>query len=220
MYQPAAFVQEDPAQLAGLMRTHPLATLVRHTPEGGLTADLIPLLWEPDATGMRGRLVGHVARANPLWREASGQSILAIFQGPQAYVTPSWYPSKAANGQVVPTWNYAVVQAYGTLSAIDDRDWLLGLVTRLTAEHEGRRAAPWKVSDAPADYIEKMLRAIVGIEIAVTRLEGKWKASQNRSRPDRLGVQAGLLADGSDEARAMALLVRPSDEASSADSTA
>src|SRR5262249_22309736 len=145
----------------------------------------------PDAT-LQGHLVGHVARANPLWRDADNGSVLAVFQGAQAYVSPSWYPSKAATGQVVPTWNYTVAQAHGKLRAIDDAEWLRALVGSLTQQHEGNRAAPWHVSDAPDDYIDKMLRAIVGIEIAVHRLEGKWKHSQNRSTADRQGVAEGL----------------------------
>lgn len=212
MYQPAAFVQADPSALAALIAEQPLATLV-HAGDGGLTADLIPMQWRPGADGLTGTLVGHVARANPLWRAADARPVLAVFQGPQAYISPSWYPSKAATGQVVPTWNYTVVQAHGLLRAVDDVAWLRALVESLTGQHEGPRAHPWKVADAPADYLDKMLRAIVGIEITVTRLEGKWKVSQNRSRPDRLGVVAGLGAEPADEARAMAALARPPEPA-------
>lgn len=212
MYQPAAFVQADPSALAALIAEQPLATLV-HAGDGGLTADLIPMQWRPGADGLTGTLVGHVARANPLWRAADARPVLAVFQGPQAYISPSWYPSKAATGQVVPTWNYTVVQAHGLLRAVDDVAWLRALVESLTEQHEGPRAHPWKVADAPADYLDKMLRAIVGIEITVTRLEGKWKVSQNRSRPDRLGVVAGLGAEPADEARAMAALARPPEPA-------
>ena len=122
--------------------------------------------------------------------------MLAVFSGPQAYITPGWYPSKAATHKVVPTWNYTVVHAHGVLRAIEDAPWLHALVSRLTAHHESPRAAPWAVSDAPEDYVQQMLRAIVGIEIPVTRLVGKWKISQNRSEPDRQGVAAGLAEDG------------------------
>jgi transcriptional regulator len=171
-----------------------------------LTADHLPL--EFDATaGAHGTLRGHVARANPLWRAAAGTPVLAIFRGPQAYVSPSWYPGKAATHKVVPTWNYAVVQAHGVLRAVDDAPWLLALVSRLTAHHETPQARPWAVTDAPADYVQQMLRAIVGIEIPLTRLLGKWKASQNRSEADRLGVAAGL-ENGDSDASAMARLVR------------
>ena len=199
MYLPAHFEQHDPQALAALMREHPLAALVSQGTEG-LTADHLPLEFDEDSRTLR----GHVARANPLWRGADGQPVLAIFRGAQAYVTPSWYPSKVVTHKVVPTWNYAVVHAHGTLHAVDDAAWLHALVTRLTDHHEAPRAAPWAVGDAPADYVQQMLRAIVGIELRVTRLVGKWKVSQNRSASDREGVAAGLEADGAP----MAALVR------------
>lgn len=186
MYQPNHFVEADPDVLAALIRAAPLATLIRGGAE--LCADVIPLELADGGT----RLIGHVARANPLWREADGQPVLAVFHGAQAYISPSWYPSKAEHGRVVPTWNYAVVQAHGTLRAIEDVGWLEALVTRLTDRHEAARAAPWAVSDAPADYIHKMLKAIVGIEITVSKLTGKLKLSQNRSDEDRAGVLDGL----------------------------
>lgn len=193
MYRPAAFVQDDRETLAALIAAHPLATLVAHT-ASGLSADPIPLHFDPAPApdAPHGTLRGHVARANPLWRDAAGTDVLAVFHGPQAYVTPSWYPSKAATHKVVPTWNYVVVQAHGPLRAVDDARWLHALVQRLTDTHEARRTQPWAVSDAPPEYIEQMLRAIVGIEIPVQRLEGKFKLSQNRSEADRLGVADGL----------------------------
>lgn len=196
MYLPQAFAQHDPQALAALMRDHPLATLVVHTVDG-LSADPLPLLYDPQPTAAapQGTLRGHLARANPLWRVADGQDVLAVFHGPQAYVSPSWYPSKADTHKVVPTWNYAVVQAHGRLRAVDDAGWLQALVVRLTATHESGRAVPWAVSDAPPDYVAQMLRAIVGVEIAVGSLVGKWKLSQNRSAADRLGVADGLAAD-------------------------
>ena len=197
MYLPKHFEQNDPAALQALMREHPLASLVSHGADG-LTADHVPLEYDAASATLR----GHVARANPLWRQADGQPVLAIFRGPQAYVTPSWYPSKASTHKVVPTWNYAVVHAHGTLRAVDDAPWLHTLVTRLTAHHETPRAQPWAVADAPDDYVQQMLRAIVGIEIPVLRLVGKWKVSQNRSEADRAGVADGV-ADP-----AMAALVR------------
>ena len=205
MYQPTHFVQSDAAQIRALVAAHPLATLC-HQAGGQLTADHVPLLWESDG-GPHGTLRGHVARVNPLWREMAGQTVLAVFHGPQAYVTPSWYPSKAATAKVVPTWNYAVVHLRGTLRAIEDAAWLHALVDRLTRTHEGPRAHPWQVTDAPADYREAMVRAIVGLEIAVTQVEAKWKVSQNRSESDRLGVVAGLSAEPSEAARAMAAIV-------------
>ena len=192
MYRPAHFVEQDPQALAALMRESPLATLIHH-PGGEIAADLLPL--EVDRVGDGWRLTGHVARANPLWKAADGQPVLVLFQGPQAYVTPNWYPSKAVHGKAVPTWNYAMVQAHGRLRAIDDPEWVRALVTRLTQRHESGRAQPWHVADAPADYLDTMLRAIVGIEIEVTRLEGKFKLSQNRPAEDRASVAAGLEAD-------------------------
>jgi transcriptional regulator len=202
MYLPSHFEQTDPAALATLMREHPLAALVT-VQAGNPTADHLPLEFDAESQMLR----GHVARANPLWQAAAGQRVLAIFRGPQAYITPSWYPSKASTHKVVPTWNYTVVHAHGVLSAVEDAPWLRSLVGRLTDHHESPRAQPWAVDDAPADYVQQMLRAIVGIEIAVDSLVGKWKVSQNRAEADRLGVAAGL-DDAGAEARAMAQLVR------------
>jgi len=208
MYQPPHFAQRDQAALQALMLEHPLAVLV-WLPGGMPTADHIPLEFDAHTLTLR----GHVARANPLWREADGQPVLAVFTGPQAYVSPSWYPSKAATHKVVPTWNYTVVHAHGVLRAVDDAPWLHALVSRLTAHHERPQAQPWAVSDAPDDYVQQMLRAIVGIEIAVTELIGKWKLSQNRSAADRAGVVAALQA-GSAEARATAARVQGASEPS------
>ena len=195
MYQPAHFVEQDPDTLLALMKAHPLATLIRGGAE--LAADILPL--EVERVGEGWRITGHVARANPLWREADGQPVLAVFQGPQGYVSPNWYPSKFQHGKAVPTWNYTMVQVHGTLRAIEDTGWLRALVTRLTERHEGGRAVPWHVTDAPPDYIETMLKAIVGIEIDVVRVEGKFKLSQNRSAEDRTGVVLGLEADASQQ---------------------
>lgn len=206
MYQVGAFREERIDVMHALMRSHPLATLVSLN-DGIAEADHIPLLIDPGPSPC-GTLLGHVARANPLWRVAAGRAVLAIFQGPQAYVTPSWYPSKRETGQVVPTWNYAMVHASGQLVVHDDREWLRGLVTRLTDQQEAGFRQPWRVDDAPADYLDRMLGAIVGIEIPVDRLAGKWKVSQNRSAADRGGVVEGLLAAPDDpQARAMAGLV-------------
>ncbi len=193
MYLPAHFAETDADTLHALMRAHPLATLIRGG--AGLAADVLPL--EVDRDGDQWRVTGHVARANPLWREADGQPVLLLFQGPQAYVSPNWYPGKFQHGKAVPTWNYAMVQVHGTLRAHDDAEWLRGMVTRLTERHEGGRPVPWHVSDAPADYLDAALRAIVGIEIEVTRVEAKFKLSQNRDAADRTGVVLGLEADAS-----------------------
>jgi transcriptional regulator len=190
MYLPQHFEQHDRAALAGLMQAHPLATLVS-VGDDGPTADHIPLEFTA-GDGPYGLLRGHVARANPVWQRAAGMPVLAVFCGPQAYVTPSWYPSKATTHKVVPTWNYTVVHAHGVLQVVDDAPWLRALVGGLTDHHESARNAPWSVNDAPDDYVQQMLRAIVGIQIPVQRLVGKWKISQNRSEPDRLGVADGL----------------------------
>jgi len=192
MYNPRDFRQQESAVLHGLIRGRPLATLVVQGSDG-FDAVHVPLLLDP-AAGDHGVLRGHVARANPLWRAATeeGCTALAIFHGPQAYVSPSWYPSKREHGKVVPTWNYAVVHAHGTLTAIDDPAWLHALVTALTDTHEATHPEPWKVGDAPVDFVTTQLRAIVGIELHITRLEGKWKMSQNRAAGDRDGGIAGL----------------------------
>ncbi len=202
MYLPAAFREERVEVLQQLMRASPLATLVSCA-GGQADADHIPLLLEPgESPG--GVLRGHVARANPLWRLQAGADFLVIFHGPQHYVSPSWYPSKAESGKVVPTWNYLVVHARGRLQVHDDPVWLRGLVSRLTVAQETRFAQPWAVDDAPADYLDRMLSAIVGIEIPVVSLIGKWKNSQNRQPGDRAGVERGLHAVGGDNARTLA----------------
>jgi transcriptional regulator len=203
MYLPAHFAESRPEVLAALVRSHPFGLLVTQNRDGGIDANSIPFVLDPAAPGMPGMLRGHVARANPLWQTARVDvDSLVVFQGPQGYVSPAWYPSKVEHGKVVPTWNYVMVQGRGKLRAIDDAGWLRGFVTRLTERHEGERAAPWAVSDAPADYVETMLRSIVGIEIALTSLTGKWKLSQNRPAADRAGVVAGLRREGADEALA------------------
>ncbi|HWI11229.1 MAG TPA: FMN-binding negative transcriptional regulator [Burkholderiaceae bacterium] len=193
MYLPAHFEESRPELLHALLRRHPLGLLVTQDAAGTLGADSVPFILDADPAGGPGILRAHVARANPVWREARGDvDALVVFQGPQAYISPAFYPSKAEHGKVVPTWNYVTVQARGRLRAIDDADWLRAFVTRLTERHETPRAQPWAVSDAPAEYIATMLHAIVGIEIVLTALTGKWKVSQNRSAADRAGVARGL----------------------------
>lgn len=205
MYLPTHFAETDPARLHALMREHPLALLVV-VADGIATADPVPLEFDP-AAGPLGTLRGHVARANPLARRG-GSEVLAVFGGPQAYVSPGFYASKREHGKVVPTWNYAVVQARGTLRTVDDAPWLRALVGRLTQHHEAAQPAPWAVDDAPADFVAQMLRAIVGIEIPLAALVGKFKLSQNRSAADRAGVRQGLAA-GTAWARAAAALMPP-----------
>jgi transcriptional regulator len=191
MYLPKHFAQTDIATLYALMDAHPLATLVTHGPEG-IDANHIPLHLDAGA-GPNGTLRGHVARANPLARAAAVDGeILAIFQGPQSYISPSGYATKAEHGKVVPTWNYTAVHAWGRLRLIDDPHWLLAQVRTLTATHEAALPHPWQVDDAPADYVEKMLGAIVGIEIVIDRLVGKWKVSQNQPPANQASLVAAL----------------------------
>jgi transcriptional regulator len=213
LYLPAHFNETRTAVLRALMRAQPLVTLVT-TADSGLLANHIPVqtLDEPAPLGS---IRGHIARANPLWREyRSGTQALAIFQGPQVYISPSFYPSKAKTGEVVPTWDYAVVHASGTLRFIEDAQWLRSFVSGLTATHESPRPQPWKIDDAPAAYIDKMLKLIVGFEFSIVSLTGKWKVSQNRPQADRQGVidklQAADDADSHGIAAMLASLESPS----------
>ena len=207
MYTPAQFEETRPTVLQELMRTHPLATLVAMTPHG-LAADHIPLVFHA-TDGSPGVLRGHVARANPIWRELEpGAKVLAIFQGPSHYVSPNWYPAKKEHGKVVPTWNYVVVHVHGAIDWQHDPAWLRALLEALTNGQEAGRAEPWKVTDAPPAYTDRMLASIVGFEIAISAITGKWKLSQNRSEADRAGVAAGLAAEGTAEARRMTELLR------------
>ncbi len=206
MYQPAHFNEDRLPVLHQLINDHPLGTLVTMTADG-LNANHIPFMI--DATrGEFGTLCAHVARSNDVWKTFSADvEALVVFQGADAYVSPAFYPSKQEHGKVVPTWDYAVVHAYGPLVIRDDAQWLHAFLHRLTDRHEAARANPWRVGDAPSDFIETMVRAVVGIEIPLTKLIGKWKVSQNRSREDREGVVAGLAVQDSDAERAMAKLV-------------
>lgn len=207
MYLPAHFAETRPDVLQDFMRAHPLATVVIHG-RSGLAADPVPLIHSADPPP-RGRLRGHVARANPLWREAGdGIDALVLFQGPGAYVSPNWYPSKREHHKAVPTWNYATVQAWGRLRAVDDRAWLHGLLRDLTSVHEGGFREPWRLEEAPPDYLDRMLAAVVGIEIEVTELAGKWKLSQNQPPANRAGVLTGLETAGHPDALAMAAMMR------------
>lgn len=207
MYVPQHFEEQDLGVLHALMQAHPLGAWVTQA-DGELVVNHIPFLVEP-AQGRYGTLIGHVARTNPVWKTFSREAAsVVIFQGPQSYITPAWYPTRQAHGKAVPTWNYAVVHAHGVPRAIEDRDWLLERVTQLTDLQESKRAAPWRVSDAPLDYIDTMLKAIVGIEIPISAIVGKWKTSQNRPLPDKLEVIAGLHERGDENSREMAALVQ------------
>jgi transcriptional regulator len=195
MYVPAHFEENRVEVLHEAIRRAGLATLVTLN-AGGLVASHIPMLLDP-APAPFGTLRGHLARANPQWKDvAAATPALAIFMGPDAYISPALYPTKKQTGKVVPTWNYVAVHATGPLRFFEDADSLLKLVTALTQRHEATRREPWAVSDAPPDYIQSMLRAIVGFEIPIASLEGKWKMSQNRTAEDRTGVAEKLAADG------------------------
>ena len=190
MYIPKAFEAPAVAAMQTLMRAHPLAALVTLSPSG-LEANHIPMQLLADA-GPHGLLRGHVARANPLLRDLQLLDALVIFQGPQAYVSPGWYPTKQVTGKAVPTWNYMVVHAHGPLRIVEDADWLRAQLAALTATHEAPQAQPWSMDEAPPDYIDTLMKAIVGIEIPIVRLEGKWKLSQNQPEQNRQGVIAGM----------------------------
>jgi transcriptional regulator len=207
MYTPQHFAESRTEVLHELVRRHPLGALIAATPQG-LDASHVP--FEIDAAGAPlGVLRCHVARANPLWQSLStGSEALVIFQGEDSYVSPAWYASKRQHGKVVPTWNYVVVHAYGAPRVIHDAEWLRGLVTALTDRHEAGRADPWRVTDAPADYVDKMLQAIVGVEIEIARISGQWKLSQNRSAADRDGVRRGLSASSPPDADMAHLIER------------
>jgi transcriptional regulator len=207
MYVPRHFAETRVDVLHDLIRRHPLGTLVVAAP-AGLEASHVPFEISPDPAPF-GTLRCHVARANPIWQQiAADRPVLVVFQGEHSYVSPSWYVAKQENGKVVPTWNYAAVHAYGIATAVHDAAWLRRMVEDLTNRHEQGRADPWQVSDAPADYVEKLLGAIVGVEIPVTQLIGKWKVSQNRSVADRQGVIAGLESDGAPGQADVAALIK------------
>ncbi|NYF78362.1 FMN-binding negative transcriptional regulator [Granulicella arctica] len=191
MYTPKAFKVEDLAIIHATMRQHPLATLVTLTPQG-LVATHLPLMLD-ETRGEYGTLIGHISRANLQGRNSDPTlEALAIFTGPETYVTPNWYPSKQETGRAVPTWYYAAIHAYGKPSFFDDPEHLRQIVTRLTDQHEAAFPAPWKISDAPRTYIDSQLKAIIGVELPITRIEGKQKFDQNSPAADRAGVIAGL----------------------------
>lgn len=197
---------DDHAAMCALIEEHALGAWVVGGQQA-LLANHVPFLLDR-ARGPHGTLIGHVARANPVWRALDpGIASLVMFQGPQLYITPNWYPGKAEHGKVVPTWDYAVVHAHGVARAVEDPAWLMDMLERLTAAHEAAQPAPWRVQDAPAAYIDKLLRAIVGIEIPIERLEGKLKASQDEAVRDRIGTIAGLRGLARPQADAMAGLV-------------
>ena len=208
MYQPPHFVETRQDVLHGLIRAHPLGLLISNGIDGPV-ANAIPFLLDAEA-GPNGRLRAHLAKANPQWRQLADNPtspVLVVFQGADAYVTPSWYETKRETGKVVPTWNYAIVQVRGTVKVIDDAEWIAQQITDLTLSQEGPRETPWAVTDAPPTFIQSQIKGIIGLELEIAEISGKWKVSQNRPVADRVGVAEGLekQAAGTDD---MALLVR------------
>jgi len=206
MYQPPHFREDRLEVQHALIRAHPLGLLVTYG-SSGLIANPIPFVLDETASS-HGTLRAHLSRANAQWRDFDpDQEALVVFQGVETYITPSWYEAKREHGKVVPTWNYAIVQAYGRMRIVDDPAWLLKQITAMTSAQEAARAEPWAVSDAPADFIASQMKGIVGVEIEITRIEGKWKVSQNRPEADRRGVALGLREIDREDARRMADLV-------------
>lgn len=207
MYVPPYHRLTDRDAVFSLIEAHSLGTWVCQS-NGGLVVNHIPFVLDRQM-GPNGTLLGHVARANTVWRELQTTTLSVVaFQGPQAYITPGWYPGKVEHGRVVPTWNYIAVHAHGVARVVEDRDALWDLLNRLTNAQEAKRSSPWRVNDAPASFVERMMDAIVGIEISIERLEGKLKVSQDEARADREGTVSGLRACPSEAAHAMADLVR------------
>ncbi len=206
MYVPPAFAVVDPAELIGMIKSVPLAQLVTATADG-LMATPLPLHLDP-SEGSHGVLYGHVAKANPQWRASTIGEALAIFMGPDTYVSPSWYPTKQETGKVVPTWNYTAIHAYGAIEFFEDTERLLALVTQLTDHHEKPRAKPWAVSDAPESYVQSQLKGIVGVRLVISRIEGKIKLSQNRNTADHQGVIDGLASSHLEKDQAVRALMQ------------
>ncbi|MEE1654700.1 FMN-binding negative transcriptional regulator [Microvirga sp. CF3062] len=206
MYQPPHFREDNLEVQHALIQAHPFGLLVT-LGSAGLVANPIPFVLDASASP-QGTLKAHLSRANTQWQDFdASQEALVVFQGPETYITPSWYAAKREHGKVVPTWNYAIVQAYGRMRVIDDPDWLLRQITAMTDVQEAARPEPWSVNDAPAPFVAAQLKGIVGIEIEITRIEGKWKVSQNRSEADRRGVAEGLRLAQDDASQHMADLV-------------
>jgi transcriptional regulator len=206
MYIPHAYEEKRIPVMQEFIDSQPFASLITMG-ASGLFASHIPMVLEQDGSEF-GVLKAHISRANTQWRDIdSSVDALAIFSGPEQYITPSWYPGKHEDGKVVPTWNYAVVHAYGPILLHEDASWLLAHLESLTNIHEATNERPWKVSDAPSDFIQSQVRGIIGIELPIRRLEGKWKVSQNRNERDRLGVSEGLAKRNTPESLAMKILV-------------
>lgn len=207
MYTPSYFKVADTADVHAMIRAQPFAILVTQGSDG-LTATHLPTVLKVDADCLLGRIECHLARPNPQWKTLVPDiDALMIFQGPEAYIRPGWYPSKAEHGKVVPTWNYAAVHAYGRLETVEDKDWLLAHVAELSDQQEAPYGAPWSTTDAPANFLDALARGIVGLKLTISRLEGKSKMSQNRPAADRAGVVEGLAQRASGEDAAIASLV-------------
>lgn len=210
MYCPAQFEEQRPEVLRQLIAEHPLATIVR-LDQDGLVAEHVPVLHVPaDSEGGSGHLIGHVARANPLWQVQPDEELLLVFQGPQTYISPNWYATKAEAGKVVPTWNYAVVHAHATLTPLHEAEAVLGILKRLTQQHEATQPHPWQVDDAPADFTHKLLDQIVGVRFDIRRMRGKWKVSQNQPECNRASVASALSEPGPSTNPTMAALITSS----------
>jgi transcriptional regulator len=205
MYTPNNFEQSDPDQLKALITNYPFATLITYS-EAGLEANHIPFLLNSSAD--TDVLQGHVAKSNPLWKTLKDQAeVLVIFHGPNTYISPNYYPTTQDTEKAVPTWNYVTVHVKGVMSYIHDDDWKMDLVTHLTNQHESEQAIPWTVLDAPKDFTQKMLSAIVGIEIDILSMEGKWKLSQNQPEQNQRGVVAGLSEKPDSDSQIMAKMI-------------
>lgn len=206
MHIPKQFQQNDMAQLEGLIRDYPFATLITCS-SSGIDANHLPVLF----TEVRGKKVlqSHIAKANPLWNKVDDNSeVLVIFNGPNCYISPNHYPTKKETGRAVPTWNYVVVHVNGVMSYRRDKDWLMSMMDRLTQQHESGQDTPWSMNDAPQNYIHKMLSAIVGVEIEITSMSAQWKLSQNQPEKNKLGVIAGLSSEREGQYRKIAQLVK------------
>lgn len=205
MYCPASFEEHRLDVLLRLIAEHPLATLVRQGEEG-LVADHVPLMHVPTPAGA-GHLIGHVARANPLWQVAPQERLLLVFQGPQAYISPNWYATKADGGKVVPTWNYAVVHVHAQLTPIHSPQAVMDILQQLTRRHEANQPHPWAVDDAPADFTKRLLTQIVGVRLEILGMQGKWKVSQNQPQANQASVSAALQVAGTTDSLSMSSLV-------------
>ncbi|KOO04475.1 FMN-binding negative transcriptional regulator [Vibrio nereis] len=206
MYIPRKFRQENIEQLVALMQQYPFATLVTHSNEG-IDATHLPVMFKQ--VGERFVLKAHIAKANSLWKEVlSGSEVLVIFNGPNCYISPNHYPTKAEHGKAVPTWNYAVAHVKGTISFIHDPDWIHTAIEELTAEHESQSMKPWSMSDAPDEFIQKLLLAVVGVEIEISSITGQWKLSQNQPDVNKQGVIEGLSSLGDPASQSVASMVR------------